>query len=322
MFDVITIGTATRDIFMLSKEFKILHDVRFPSGKSMSFEAGEKIEIDDMIFETGGGATNSAVTFTRLGLKVATCCKIGTDVAAKNIKEVLKKERIKTSFIKEDHKNSTSVSVIFLSNSGERNVFVRRGTVVGEKDMFFDRLNTKWLYVSSLGGDIDLLEKIAKFTINKNIKLALNPGSKELKFGMKKLTKIFNATTVLILNRMEASDLMGVPYNFRKTIFRRSCDLTPGIEVITDGQDGAYASDEDQSYKVGIYHWPLVDRLGAGDAFGSGFVGGYIKYHDLTKALQYAAANASSVVTKIGAKAGIIKNFPPKPLDVKIESLS
>jgi len=321
MFDIITIGTATRDIFLRSDDFKILDDLRFVNGKSMAFEAGAKTEIKEMIFETGGGATNSAVTFARLGLKTAACCKVGNDLAAKNIVEALKEEKVKINLIKQDKFNPTSVSIIFLSDSGERNVFVYRGALVHKEDISFNKIKTKWLYVSSVGGDIDLLDKIAEFVISKNIKLALNPGSKELSLGSKKLFNIFNATTILILNRKEASDLMGIPYNFRKTIFRRSCGLTPGIEVITDGPDGAYVADEGQSYKIGIYNWPLVDRLGAGDAFGSGFVGGYIKYHDITKALQYAAANGSSVVTKIGAKAGIIKHFPPEPLDVKIEAL-
>jgi len=321
MFDIITIGTATRDIYMKSKDFDVKKDIRFPSGESMAFEAGSKTEIDEMIFETGGGATNSAVTFARAGLRVASCFKVGGDVAGKDILSSLKKENIKIHLAKKNGNNSTSLSIIFLSEAGERNIFVHRGALIDGADINFKKLRPRWLYVSSVGGNVELLDRIASFVINKNIKLAFNPGSTELKLGAKRLFNIFNATKILILNRKEASELMGIPYNYRKTIFRQSCGITPGIEVITDGKDGAYVADEGRAYKIKTHDWPLVDRLGAGDAFGSGFVAGYIKHKSIEKALQYAATNASSVVGKVGAKTGIIKNFPSKPLKVRTERL-
>jgi sugar/nucleoside kinase (ribokinase family) len=321
VLDIITIGTATKDIYIKSKSFDVKKDIRFESGESMSFEAGSKIEIDDMTFETGGGATNSAITFARTGLKTASCFKIGEDIAGNNIINLLKKEGVKIRLAKKAKNKLTSTSIIFLSESGERNIFVHRGALINETDLKLRKLRPKWLYVSSIGGNIELLDEIADFVINNNIKLAFNPGSTELKLGKKRLFNIFNATKILILNRKEASDLMGISYNYKKTIFRQSCGITPGIEVVTDGKDGAYVADEGMAYKIGVHDWPLIDRLGAGDAFGSGFVAGYIKYKTIEKALQYAAANASSVVGKIGAKTGIIKEFPKKPLRVKIERL-
>ena len=321
MFDIITIGTATRDIYAKSKSFNISKDIRYPSGSSISFEAGSKTEIDEMIFKTGGGATNSAITFVGAGLRTASCFGIGDDMAGNDIVNLLKREGVKLRLIKKDGNNLTSLSIIFLTESGERNIFVHRGALISKTDLMLKNIKARWLYISSVGGDVELLDKIADFATNKNIKIAFNPGRTELKLGTKKLSNIFNVTKILILNRKEASDLMGIPYNYKKTIFRQSCGITPGIEVITDGKDGAYVADEGLAYKIGVYNWPLVDRLGAGDAFGSGFVAGYIKYKSIEKALQYAAANASSVVGKIGAKPWIIKHFPNKPLRVRIERL-
>lgn len=318
MFDIITIGTATQDIFLQSDHFKIREDLNFSSGKSIAFEAGAKTEIKSLILETGGGATNSAVTFSRLGLKTASYFRVGQDRGGQDIVKQLKKEGISRKFIQQSPDKRTSLSVVFLAPNGERNIFVYRGALMKEGLLNLHKLKTKWLYVSSVGGNIKLLEKIAEFVKERNIHLALNPGSKELNLGREKLLKIFNQTDILILNRSEASRLMNISYNFQKTIFRKACDITPGIEVITDGKDGAYVAEDDRGYKIKVYDWPLVDRLGAGDAFGSGFVGGYIKYGSIEKALQYAAANASSVVGKIGAKEGIIRQFPKKPLSVKI----
>jgi len=321
MFDIITIGTATQDIFLKSEQFKSRSDESVKTGKAMVFEAGSKMEIDEIISDTGGGATNCAVTFARLGLETATCFSLGRDAAGREIRRVLKKEGISTRIITQRTHEPTSLSIILLGPSGERTVLVHRGSLIKSPDLILDKIATKWVYISSVGGNLELLEKIATYARSRNIKLAFNPGSGELKLGLKRLFPILEATTILVLNRAEASQLMGLPYSFRKTVVRQACGLTPGIEVITDGKDGACVISEGQSYSIGVYDWPLVDRLGAGDAFGSGFVGGYIKYQDITKALQYAAANASSVVTKIGAKAGIIKAFPKKPLKVEIQKI-
>ncbi|HZZ99664.1 MAG TPA: PfkB family carbohydrate kinase, partial [Candidatus Paceibacterota bacterium] len=43
------------------------------------------------------------------------------------------------------------------------------------------------------------------------------------------------------------------------------------------------------------------------DAFTSGFVAEYMRSADIVKAIQFGTANASSVVTQFGSKAGILK---------------
>ena len=50
----------------------------------------------------------------------------------------------------------------------------------------------------------------------------------------------------------------------------------------------------------------MVDRTGAGDAFGSGFLSAWARGEGLAQAVTYASANATAVVGKIGAKTGIL----------------
>jgi len=64
MFDVITIGSATVDVFAdISKKFK-------------EVKLGDKVLITDLKFETGGGGLNSAVALKKMGLKTAFLGKI------------------------------------------------------------------------------------------------------------------------------------------------------------------------------------------------------------------------------------------------------
>jgi sugar/nucleoside kinase (ribokinase family) len=50
-----------------------------------------------------------------------------------------------------------------------------------------------------------------------------------------------------------------------------------------------------------------IERTGAGDAFGSGFVSGMILENDIEYAIQLGSANATSVIQEIGAKNGLLQ---------------
>ncbi|HUC20063.1 MAG TPA: PfkB family carbohydrate kinase, partial [Candidatus Polarisedimenticolaceae bacterium] len=77
--------------------------------------------------------------------------------------------------------------------------------------------------------------------------------------------------------------------------------------VLTDGPKGSYASDGSSIYYAGQYKKvKVVDRLGAGDAFCSGFTAGIAQGWPIDQALTLASANSTSVVGSIGAKSGIL----------------
>ncbi len=64
---------------------------------------------------------------------------------------------------------------------------------------------------------------------------------------------------------------------------------------------------------------PVVDRTGAGDAFVSGFTAMIAEEKTLEEALVFASANSTSVVSKIGAKAGIL-SIDAKLHDMPLET--
>ena len=81
-FDVITIGTATQDIF-----YPLASD-------GFTFEKGAKAEVGAPFCSVGGGAVNAAVTFARQGFKTAALFRIGSDSAGESIVRETEKEGI------------------------------------------------------------------------------------------------------------------------------------------------------------------------------------------------------------------------------------
>ena len=79
------------------------------------------------------------------------------------------------------------------------------------------------------------------------------------------------------------------------------------MPIITDGADGAYASDGKSQYKMPNYPdiAPPVDRTGAGDAFASTLVAALALGHSLDVAMTWAPINSMNVLQHLGAQAGL-----------------
>ena len=95
MYDVITVGSATVDVFAKTR-FSELIKIIDPKGEIdlLAFPSGSKILVDELEFTTGGGGTNTAVAFSRLGHKVGFVGKLGTGTNSDFIYKNLKKEKI------------------------------------------------------------------------------------------------------------------------------------------------------------------------------------------------------------------------------------
>lgn len=308
-FDVITIGTATRDAFVKSREFRTISSPEFQTGEGLCLPLGAKIDVDDIVFATGGGATNAAVTFARQGFHTAAVCKIGHDVSGCEVLLNLKSEGVSTGFVVEDEKLKTAYAILILSTSGERTVLVYRGA--SEDLMAADinprTLNAKWFYIAG-SLPLDVLRIVLDKSQEIKAKVALNPSKSQIKFGLRGLGEVLKKIDVIIMNREEGAYLTGVDFNREEKIFKVLDEYIKGIIVLTNGPKGVLVSNGKNIYKAGIYKEKIVaDRTGAGDAFGSGFISSLISSpDDVERAIKLGSANATSVVETVGAKTGIL----------------
>jgi sugar/nucleoside kinase (ribokinase family) len=91
-------------------------------------------------------------------------------------------------------------------------------------------------------------------------------------------------------------------------IFQNFHQHGPDIVIITNGAQGVYVSDKKNIY----FHPPIIDprnvvnTVGAGDAFGSAFVGTFLRNQSIDDALRAGIINSSSVIAHVGAQAGLL----------------
>ncbi len=331
MRDITAIGSTTRDVF-LEVDFPTVKWSKTPTGKAFVLPLGEKLGVKTVYFTIGGNAANASVTFARQGLKTALFTKVGDDVSGHEIKLRLNKEGVDTKLVDSSAKK-TSYSVLILEK-GERTILNYPGAInefslrnAKEKD-----LASKWWYVSLPAKSYKLFPKILKMARKKGIKVALNPSGYHIEHGRSELLNSLKYISFLVLNNEEASKLTGIPFRKEKMLFRRLDQLVPGIVAVTFGRKGVVVSDGQLIYRAGIFSEKrLIDRTGAGDTFGSGFVAGLMRKNErcekgvckpanIEYAIRLASANATSVVEHIGATEGILtrREFDTNPRWKKI----
>lgn len=312
---ILCVGSATQDVFLGGKVFT----PECESGVCYEhLKLGDKLTVDELTYATGGNAMNAAVTFARQDLETHFIGLLGDDPAAQAVVAELDKESVDTSKIVISSEFTTSYSVILLAPGGERTILNYHGEPLSSCPDLVDEDNIHgdWLYVSSVGS-MSLLRKIMESAKKNNAKVAFNPASFELK-NLKESADLLKYVDLFAVNKEEAALFAdGSSATELATNLAKFCRYV----LVSDGPNGAVATDGTNLVEAGMYEdVPVLDRTGAGDAFASGFTAIVANGGSLEEALTFASANSTSVVSKIGAKAGIL-HAPVKLHDMPLKSI-
>ena len=311
MYDIITLGSATQDVFMSSKDLQIIKDDQFITKKGLCVPLGSKMKVENVDFAMGGCGTNAAVTFAHQELKTAYLGLVGKDYPGNMIRSELVSHGVSDELLIETDKHTTAFSVILSLPEVGRSILKKLGACheMTDSDFDYDKINSKWIYAGSLSGNAyKSLDSLFDFAVKNNIKIAASPvGQSQLGEGLERTRALLDKIDILIVNQEEASLLTEVDFNNEDEIFKKLDKLVKGIVVMTKGPDGVKVSDGEHHYSAGIPESGLVDRTGAGDAFSSAFISGYIEKNDITHAIQLGTANATSCLQKMGAANGLLK---------------
>lgn len=310
---IVAIGKTVQDVFLTSDEFDPHQE-----GKKMytHLPLGLKMEVENVDFRTGGNAGNVAVTCARQGLDVEYVWALGTDPASETILHELDAEGIRTTRVVQKDRYQAGYSTILIATNGERTILNHRGysTDASGRDIDFSAIaDADWVYPTSLAdGGTGLLRKIIDEAEAHDTKVMLNPAGPELA-EPEKLRSLLESVDVLCVNKEEMQLL--VHGETSEELVLHGLALCP-VVIVSDGPNGVVASDGKTIVKAGMYEdVKVIDRTGAGDAFASGFLSQWVKGASLKDAIIFASANSTSVVEKVGAKAGIL------PLGTKLHDM-
>lgn len=327
MCDVITIGSATMDVFVECEDANIVSVcTKNKKAEFMSYPYGAKVEISDFASRVGGGGVNTACNFANLGYDTCALFKIGDDIYSEGILKFFENTNVDLSNIIQDPKMSTGFSIILVSFQGDRTVLAHRGAngKIKKSDINFEAIKqAKLVYIAPLNGDsTKVLDDIVNFAKENDVIVCFNAGTSSIKKGFNYMKKILENAHIVVMNKEEAIMATGIQvrpdtskekYSEElihpdiKEMFKKLKVRDYQVIVITDGGRGAYAYNGKKYFYCPVFDGPVVSTLGAGDAFASTFCATLAKEGiDIGKALMYGSVNSSGVVSEFGATQGLM----------------
>ncbi len=323
MSRVVALGAASQDVYLLDRDDFESVEV---DGQSIfgKMEIGTKVDIDQAFFSIGGSGANAAVSFARHGHEAIYIGNLAQDVAGEAVVRCFDDENVDSSYV-EFVPGATACSVILLdAKTCQSTVLSYRGVSRKSRNLKatdLQLIQPDWLYAGSLNGDMETLLEFFEEAHRLGAKVMFNPGPKELAQSAK-LIGLLEDADILLVNKFEASQIVpGVILVELIARLRNYCQTV----LITDGAMGAIATNGHETYRVGIYEQAKVrDVVGAGDAFGSGFLAEYAESGNFKKSLCFAAANATMVMKNYGAQQGILtgdEKLHPMPI-MQVEDLN
>ncbi|MCL5409882.1 MAG: carbohydrate kinase family protein [Patescibacteria group bacterium] len=306
MFDVISIGDCTTDhLFKISDAH--LDCAIDEMNCQLCLRFADKIPVEKYTQNVAGNNANNSVGCARLGLKTAIYTNIGSDADGDRILKKLKSEKVDTRFIRVVTGMDSNVSAV-IDFKGERTILTYHQPWEYQLP---DLDKTKWIYLSSMSESFvksNIVSQIENYLERNAVKLMFNPGTFQLKHGVKKYPKLLSLTNLFIVNLDEAKEICDWEEEKVdiKKLLKKLEELGPEMVVITDGKNGSFGFDGKSCYHLEIFPAKVVEMTGAGDSFATGLLAGLIDGQQLTEALRWGAANSASVVAAIGPQTGLL----------------
>ena len=319
-YDVVSVGSAVRDVMFYTSDAELVKNPKKDPTKLkfIGFEYGAKIHSTHVVQSLGGGAANTAVGMSRLGLRNAALVSVGQDANGDSILGALSEAGVDTGLVQVQKKSATGFSFLVVETKTHEHVaFADYGAnmQLTLTPRLMKSFTTDWFYVSSVSGSnwFEIMERLVKT----GSKIAWNPGAIQLASSARKLRAILSGVEVLIVNKDEALEL-AIKLGMKTTASSKlpsAKELAmyiqskgPAHAMVTNGRKGTHV------YNGSTIHFAKpdpdkpVDTTGAGDCFGSSFITGLIRYnYDYDKALQLAVVNSTALVAYTGAQTGLLR---------------
>ncbi len=269
---------------------------------------GESVVGHRAVLSPGGKGGNQAAQAARNGAQTFLIGRVGRDVFGEQLRAALAKSGVDTTYVTVDEQEATGISPVFTGADGEyasiivpgagqrlsvedveaaRDAFARSAVLLLQCEIPVEVSAHAAQLVRSLGGRVMFNASPAPADA------AAIPG------------ELWSAVDVLLVNGAEAERLSGMPVADVPAAVTASEDLRRrfGIPtvIVTLGEHGAIALDERGTRHLPAWPVPVVETIGAGDAFAGVLASELARGRHLDEALPLANAAGALAVTRSGA---------------------
>ena len=283
----------------------VLYDIRcyldsFPLPDKMSIMAGK------LKHGGGGSAANVAVNSTKLGLKTGMIGKVGFDDYGWFVVQNFRNCGVDTDHILVDFKNPTGVSLILVNGEGipEFIQMIGASEPILPKEIQAEYIQkTRHLHMS--GTNLEALVHASKIAKDSGVTVSFDSGRKKSELGLKKLKPILDNVDILIINSHEAKAMLGLEGNAKTLDTAKMMKKKIGKDktyVIKGGKENIVLCSPNGDFVAPSFKVEVKDTIGAGDAFGAGFLAAFLRGKTLEDAVVYGAACGSLKCTEEGAQ--------------------
>ena len=265
----------------------------------------------------GGSAANTIYGLAKLGVSTGFIGAVGDDTEGKILLQDLEKTGVDTGQIKVKPKAKTGSAQCLSDKLNFRKISVspRASSLLSINDIDSNYLKqAEILHISSFVDDAQLkvmLELVGK--LDPSIKISFSPGELYAVRGPQAMTTLLAKTHILFINESEMRQLTSKDFSSGA---KHCLDLGCHIVVVTLGQGASYKTVMATSYIRTAEREYIVepsnkskisasDTIGAGDAFATGFLSGYLNGKELEECGHLGDIVARFSIAKIGARAGL-----------------
>ncbi len=272
--------------------------------------AGELVAVDELVLNIGGGAANTAVDLSRLGVRAAVCARVGDDTFGRFATETLVAHGVDVRAVTVDPERATSQTLIVNVRGEDRRFIHSIGANLAFTNADLDAVLDPAPRVLHIGYFL-ILKKLEAGPLAERFASArrrgtltvldvATPGPGDY---LEPLRVVLPHTDVFLPNTDEAALILGETDPVKQAQAFR--DMGARRVVVTRGDRGAVAVSDALRVRLGTYPVHYVDGSGGGDAFDAGYIAGLLEGLPEIECLKLASAVGASCVRAVGTTAGV-----------------
>ncbi|GAB4312672.1 MAG: carbohydrate kinase family protein [Promethearchaeota archaeon] len=310
-FDLVAIGSSTMDIIMQVDDIIRLDftDRDGTEKKYTAIEYSTKLNVKSVKFTPGGSAANLASNLAQLGLKTAYVGVMGKDASGDACLQDMREKGVDVSHVVRTGRDITATSVILMTPWGrDRSILAYKGAnnlltpELVDYDVVRNSRAFAWTSLTTDGG----VEAIARAidAVKETGGTVLGAPSMSIIMNHREgFERLLAGTDLLSFNDEELEAATGEKLLSRA--LEKVLGMGPKIVCVTLGSRGSVVTDGEIMVETGTFPIQIMDTTGAGDAFASGILFGYLKGLPLVDMAKLGAAMASKEIMEPGVRIGV-----------------